>query len=640
MIKKLLLSFITVLFSIALVSAQPHTHHNAKTTTGDISETYYDVKHLKFNLNFADTTLFISGDVTTTAQVTASLLSVYTFELDTLMIIDSAKVNGAVLPVVATGDSIRMITLPTALSSGDVFTAQIFYHGQPPAGSGFFNGVTHAVTAAGSNMVFTVSDPYVAKNWWPAKQCIDDKIDSVDMWVTVPAGQVVASNGLLHNIDSISNPGYYRYQWSTHYPIDYYLISVTVGPYVIDTSYIHFAGSIDSMLIQNFFLDTATFYPAFKSNFDSIRMIMAYYDTVYGRYPFWQEKYGMNYTTLPGGMEHQTMTTIGVTSVSVIAHELCHQWFGDHVTYNRWGDVWLSEAFATHSEDLFEEHFHSAAAALAYRKTQHNYAMSAPGGSVFVTDTSSSNTLFDQRLVYDKGAAVVRMLRFLAPADSTFFNVLKAYQQTYAFGLGSEEGLQSIAETQYGISLDTFFNQWIYGQGYPKYAIKWDQVGSTVYVRLIQTTSSPASVPLFSTPLELQFHSATADTIVRVYNNADTQVYVFDWSPTMTTVYLDPNAWVLCKLNGLVGHDTTLSISNEAPAGIEAYPNPAKNYWWIDQLPTGYNLSLTDIAGHTMWTGRSTPGTTTIPAANLARGTYLLKATNGLDTQSVKLVHW
>src|SRR4051812_32861676 len=100
----------------------------AKTTLSDLGEADYDIKYLKFDLHFTDTSTYIKGNVSTTAQVVASSMINYIFELDSVITIDSAKVNGAIYPVAQIGFK-RTITLPSALSSGSFFTAQIFYHG-------------------------------------------------------------------------------------------------------------------------------------------------------------------------------------------------------------------------------------------------------------------------------------------------------------------------------------------------------------------------------------------------------------------------------------------------------------------------------------------------------------------------------
>ncbi len=618
--------------------------HN-RITTADPGELSYDLKHLTFQLHITDTSTFVIGDVTAGAVVTADSLSQYFFELDSTIVIDSVKYNGAPATVSRTGNVSKLI-FPATLFAGSYFNAEVFYHGVPPASGGFFTGLTHAVSSGGTHMVYSVSDPWAAKDWWPCKQCIDDKIDTVDMFVSVPAGVRDGSNGELAGVDSTTHPGFWNFHWQSHYPIDYYLISISAARYVESRAYMHFSGSSDSMLVQNFFYDTTTFYPQYKAEYDSIGQIIDYFSTLFGRYPFWKEKYGMCYTTLPGGMEHQTMTTIGNPYTSftpwtyIIAHELCHQWFGDNVTYREWGDTWLSEGFATFAEQLFYNRFWTPAAAKNHRAALNNNAMSNPCGRIWVTDTLLADSLFYQRLVYNKGQAVVNMLRYTAPVDSLFFTVLKTYQQRYGLSNASTTDLKTIADSVYGMNLDTFFNQWIYGQGYPQYRIWWNQTGSDVYLKLVQTASCAGTTPLFSTFLELQLHSATSDTFLKVFNNADTQIYNFTWAPTMTTVYLNPNVWTLCKLLGTVQLDTTLGVTIPVASGISVSPNPTHNYWEVMRVPANAMLVLYDVLGNTVWKGKSTTGKTRIPGEGLPAGNYTLQYRSATDTGTLRLEHW
>jgi aminopeptidase N len=639
----------TLLFSCALLVTTAHafacqfclSHFNhklhAKTTTADAGEDNYDIKHLRFNLNVTDTSIYIQGNVSTTAQVTASSMSEYVFELGTTMIIDSAKFNGALVPVVTSG-VIRKITMGTPLPSGTMFTAQIFYHGMPPSGAGFFNGVTHAVSSGGTHMVYTVSDPWVALNWWPCKQSVNDQADSVDMFITVPAGVVDGSNGVLVSVDNTSLPGYSTFHWQTHCPIDYYLISIAVARYAEYKSYMHFTGSTDSMLVQNFLMDTATFNPLYKANFDSVAYMIDYFSSLYGRYPFWQEKYGMSYTNLGGGMEHQTMTTIGVPNTNTIAHELAHQWFGDNVTYKTWGDMWLSEGFATFSEQIFLDRFWGSAAAKVHRQGFINQALTKPCGMTYVNDTSSSDSLFTVNQ-YPKAAMIINTLRYMAPDDSNFFRVLRTYQSTYGGKNASTADFKAIAEAEYGTNLDTFFNQWIYGRGYPLYKVSWNQSGSTVYVKLMQSQSCPSYTKHFSTPVEIQLHSASADTFIKVYNSIDTQTFTFDWAPTVSTVFLNSNARTLLRTLPPVVKDATLGMGYLSPEKIRIHPNPSRNFWQVEELPEDTALALLDMNGKVIWQGSSAKGITTIPGERLPAGNYVLRV-NGTNEESVKLVHW
>lgn len=614
-----------------------YNHKHAKTTTADAGEDDYDIRHLRFNLNVTDTSIYIQGDVTTTAQVTAASMSEYVFELGTTMIIDSAKFNGAPATV-STSGIVRKITAPSPLPAGTMFSAQIFYHGMPPAGGGFFNGVTHAISSHGTHMVYTVSDPWVALNWWPVKQSVNDQADSVDMFVTVPAGVTDASNGLLLSVDNTTLPGYSTFHWQTKYPIDYYLISIAVARYAEYKSYMHFTGSTDSMLVQNFLMDTTTFNPLYKANFDSVGYTIDYFSQLYGRYPFWHEKYGMSFTNLGGGMEHQTMTTIGVTGTSTIAHELAHQWFGDNVTYKTWGDMWLSEGFATFSEQLFFEHFWSANKAKATRVSWLNSQIfSQPCGMTYVNDTSTSDSLFTINQ-YPKAAMIISTLRYMAPDDNTFFHMLRTYQSTYGGQNASTADFKAIAEAEYGTNLDTFFNQWIYGRGYPMYRVNWNQSEGTVWVKLMQSQSCPSYTKHFSTPVEVTLHSASADTIIKVYNSADTQVFSFHWPATVTAVYINNDAVTLLKVLS-VSKDATLGIGAVTPDKIRIHPNPSKNYWEVEELPEDTALVLVDMTGKVIWQGNSDKGNATIPGERLPTGNYVLRIA-GNSEASVKLVHW
>ena len=236
----------------AYCAAGRHKAAPKTTALSDTAENNYDIKYLKFNLNLNNTSTYVSGDVTTYAQVTAATLSAYVFELNNVLTIDSLKINGTLQTVTTTG-VVRKVSLSSSLSSGSFFTAQVFYHGTSPIGTGFFtSGLNQSVLASGTHIMYSCSDPDWALDWWPCKQSITDKIDSVDMWVTVPDSTKVGSNGLLQSLTSVA-PGYVQYKWKTKYPIDYYLISVAVAPYVDFSSYMHFSGSTDSMLIQQYF---------------------------------------------------------------------------------------------------------------------------------------------------------------------------------------------------------------------------------------------------------------------------------------------------------------------------------------------------------------------------------------------------
>ena len=614
----------------------------AKTTVADPAEDNYDVKYVKLNLAMDNLSTTISGDATTKAVSVVPSLSAYVFELVSTLTIDSVLINGVSSPVTTVGN-IRTVALSPAVPMGGLFTAQVFYNGTPASGTLMSTlGINSVASPSwGNRATFTLSESYHAFEWWPAKQSLRDKIDSSEVWITVPDSLKAGSNGLLQNITTV-DAGHVRYEWKERYPIDYYLISVSVADYVDHSYYMHFTGSTDSMLVQNYVYNNPATLPAFVSVIDSTGMMIDYFSQLYGRYPFWQEKYGHCMAPLGGGMEHQTMTTLGFFEVTIDAHELGHQWFGDNATCGTWADIFMNEGFASYSEDLFLDHFHNHAAMLNDIQARQNNVKSSPGGAIYVDDTTNENRIFDSRLSYDKGACLLHMLRFVINNDSVFFQTYKNYQAQMTDSSGMISDYKTVVQNTAGstvnqMNIDTFFNQWAYLEGYPIYTVKWNEMGHDVYIKLDQTTSMPSSDPLFYTPIELRLHSTSGDTVVRVFNNQASQLYHFTWSKTMIGMTFDPNYWLLYQLASM-SEDPALSVAQVAKSSIHVMPNPTSTYWQLDGLTTDNKLTLSDMTGRVLWSAQGVNNNVQIPAQELVRGMYLLQIKNNEGTTTVKLV--
>ncbi len=599
--------------------------HTAKTTLASSLLEQYDVHYIKLDLNLSPLNTQLSGNAITGATTLQSM-STYAFELNDSLVIDSAFFNGVAVTPSRISANLRGLTLPTALAAGNAFQVQIFYHGTSLNGTGFFtHGLNHYALMHGVNITFSLSDPNLARDWWPCKQSLTDKIDSADLWFTVPAGSMAGSNGrLLRTIPKGSDQ---QFQWRTVYPIEYYLISVAVAPYVLHQQTVRFAGSPDMMPVQHFMYDTAYYMPRMQAAIDSTPMMINYFSQLFGRYPFWKEKYGHCLAPLLGGMEHQTMTTLGVDlPATLIAHELGHQWWGDNVTYSSWQDVWLSEGWASYCEQLFVEHFQGAAAARNYRTRVFNRVMGAAGGSVIVDDTTDVNRIFSSRLTYDKGAAVAHMLRYVAPSDSVFFAALQTYQQHYRFGLANTDSLRTIMEAAYGYSLDTFFTQWVYKQGYPIIGGSWNQQGNDIYIQLRQTSSVPSSVAVFATPIDLQLNGAGGmDTVVRVYFNQATQDYHFTWWQPISGFGTDPENQIV-NGDAAISKDPTLSVAVVTQPAFTVTPNPSSTgYWTLHGATDGNAVRLYDAAGRLVWQGEQKGRSLQLGDSALPAGIYTMQ---------------
>ena len=600
----------------------------AKTTVASPEEDYYDIRYVKMEIAATNTSTAIEGHVTTVARVVVPTMTEYYFELSDQLAIDSAKINGQIVTVTQVNTFVRKVALPTPIAQNNSFTAEVFYHGAPTGGTCFFtNGILNQTDASiPVQVTHTVSAAIHSRDWWPCKQSLTDKIDSADIWITVPTGLKVASNGLLRNVTPIG-PGQNRYEWASRYPADYYLLSFSIAPYAEYNYFMHFLNSTDSMLVQSYIYNDPTILQQHKDELDSIGLIVNHFSEIFGRYPFDREKFGICLTPLGGGMENQTMVSLGSLDITLIAHELAHQWWGDNVTCGSLKDMWLNEGFASYCEQLFVEHFHGVPAALSYRTPVFNRVMNGPGssgGSVYVSDTTTEGRIYSSSLTYDKGAAVAHMLRFVINNDSLYFKVLQDYQQQFAYGTATTEDLKTLAEQNSNQDLDTFFHQWIYMEGYPTYSATWFQNGSQVLLKLSHTASKPSSVPVFKLPIEMKLQSGAGDTTIRIYNDHAVQYYSFQWTNNMTGLLIDPNNHILNKVGSIATDPNLVSVSSPQIENIEIYPNPADSYWTVKHIPINSELILIDMFGNQIWKSTTKEATVQIPSGALRQGTYIL----------------
>ena len=574
-----------------------------RLSVSQINETRkYNVHYYLLDISLTN----LSTDIAGTGEIHATALENLDsalFELYDDLTITEIRVNGSPVSYSRVASAIKV---PVNTLQNNAFIIAIDYNGIPPTtgqnpmgGSGLASHTdnTYAVTTTSS-----LSQPFSSYEWWPCKQYLGDKADSSLVKITVPSNCKAGSNGLLINVIDLGN-GTTRYEWKNSHPIDYYLISVAVGEYVEYISYSNPEGSPNPILIQDYIYNVPQFLTDCEFNINETGRIIELYSQLFGLYPFYDEKYGHCVSQIGGGMEHQTMTTQSNFNGNLNAHELGHQWFGDHVTCASWADIWVNEGFATYSQYLYLENMYPE-----QREQQmidyHTAAMQYFDGQVYVEgdDTLNTSAIFRYRLTYAKGAAIINTMRFVINNDSLFFQGLKDYQTNYGDSVATGLDVEKSLENASGIDLSNVFQEWYYGEGYPFYNVRWNTVGHDLSLEITQHPSAFWSTPKFTNPLEISFtREDLPDTTIRFEVTELTNQYYLQHLGRISGVKaIDPYNWIINDSDTII-HDPNFiaptPIGSTIP-DVEISPNPTDGPLLIVvRTPGKHTLKLIDSSG-------------------------------------------
>lgn len=572
-------------FIKALIPGKEHGRNRAfypnSSKTGN-----YDLKHYRFDLQVDTEVEYIKGNVTPTFLMTSDAGTVY-FDFNSEMNIDSVFYHGQKVEAEFTGDYEMKVNLGTVIKKGELDSLTIYYQGNPSSsGFGSFE-IGNMNCDQNKHVLWTLSEPFGARDWWPTKQTLNDKIDSTDIYVTTPVGYKVGSNGLL--ISSTEKNGYVTHFWKHTYPEPAYLIAIAVADYAEYIDWVPL-DSGDSLMVLEYVYPCNLTYA--KSKTSDIVPSMQLFIKLFGEYPYAKEKYGHAQFGWGGGMEHSTMTFISSFGHSLLAHELAHQWFGDKITCGSWEDIWLNEGFATYIEGLTYDFGINPQKWLTWKSNNLNSALSQPNGSVFVDDTTSVGRIFSGSLSYSKGAYVLHMLRYVT-GDDDFFAAIRNYihDDDLIYGYALTEDLIEHFEKQTGKQLDEFFNDWIYGKGFPVYSFEFDSKSDgTVSIKVRQKQSDP-SVSYFEMPVPVNLKGSNKDTTVILYNDHDAQVFDLDIGFKVDELIFDPEKWLCAKV------DQVNEISELQFEENSVSPNPASDRITVFSERQLMRVIITDMSG-------------------------------------------
>lgn len=583
----------------------------------------YDVNYYGLSLSMTNTSTALAGYADMQGKAVISI-DTLVYELFSTLTIDSIVVNGISLPFTHQNSVVQVsVNLPSESS----FIVRTYYHGTPPdAQTNPLGGAGMSYDTSpswGNEVVWSLSQPFSAYEWWPCKQSLTDKADSCSVQITVPSSCKAGSNGLLQNTVDLGN-GTTRYEWKHRHPIDYYLISVAVAEYVEYTIFANPTNAPAPILIQNFIYNNPQTLPNFQADINETADFIELFYALFGPYPFEDEKYGHCMAPISGGMEHQTMTTQGFFERSLTAHELGHQWWGDHVTCASWSDIWLNEGFASYCEYLMLENLYPGDE-ITKMADVHDNVKSQPGGSVWVIDSLNEGRIFSGRLSYDKGSAIIHTLRFLTNNDSLFFSSLRHFLQLYASSTANGIDFRNDFSAQTGIDLTSFFDQWYFGEGYPTYSVEWEQSGNNAKVIISHSTSRPSITPTFTNPLALTFaRPSNTDTTIRFDITSNSDTFLLSGIGTINnSISIDPSNWIINGV-GTISMLAPSKVNLPKETDLVLFPNPCQDRLMIKNLSQNGRFELYEMTGKKVKSG-SIDKDQYISLEEVNPGNYLLR---------------
>lgn len=599
-----------------------------------------DIKFYELNLDIDFNSSRLRGSVTVNGVIGNIYPDFIELDLYDNMTVDSILQNNIPILYLHENDMLKIPISDITLNDENLFSLTIFYQGTPDhCGAGGFKFDEHQ----NIGHVWTLSEAYCARSWWPCKDDPSDKADSVNIIVSVPIepAYIVASNGLLSSTTINNNKK--TYFWKERYPITTYLVSLAIYPYTKWVDQYVSPISSDTMLIEHYVFPDR--YEASYPNYSLTKDMLSFFSELFGEYPFISEKYGHADFTWGGGMEHQTLSSMGSFSQNLMVHELGHSWWGNLITCKTFNDIWLNEGFARYCQALWAEHMYGRE---AYFDFMNNHAYYG-AGTIYVENPSSNSQIFSAGLSYNKASWVLHMLRHKV-GETMFFDILKSYasNDSLSYNAASTSDFQKVCEDISGLDFEQFFQQWIYGEKYPKYELSWWHEGNGIYnVKIDQVQS----YNFFSMPIDLKFSGSAGpmlvDTTIVIENNNFSQLYEFSgFNFLVENVMLDPENWILKEATYSVNE-----IDNILPDRVEvekAFPNPfnskVKLSFYINPQfgDTHVNVNIFDLRGkivESLIDNEFIPGyhTTFWNANGKSSGVYFIQLAtdNYIDSQKI-----
>lgn len=517
----------------------------------------FDVTYYEIDLGVDPSARSIAGGVTTVARILEPTRRLV-LDLDTTFTVSRITElfggRSRELPWERRGGRL-WIDLERERAAGSTAAVRVEYSGNPRVApqAPWDGGFVWARTEGGQPWIATAVQGEGPDVWWPSKDHVSDKPDSVGIHIRVPEPLVVATNGRLRDVDGHEDDTRtYRYHVST--PISAYNIALNIAPYEI------IEGELDSVAgeeMEVLFFALPEDEERAEDFMPEIIDHLEFHEELLGPYPFRADGYKVAQTPHLG-MEHQTVIAYGADFDNgamtggvdwgfdaLHHHELSHEWWGNMVTNRDWKDMWIHEGFGTYMQALYAERLGGPDLYRGYMNSQREYIVNRAAVAPRESRTSGEIYFDSGSDIYGKGAWVLHSLRFLL-GDEDFFEAFRrmAYPDPADEGVtdgshvrfATTDDFLEIAERVSGKELDWFFEVYLRQGALPTLAAQ--RQGDVVRFRW----AGPGGLP-FPMPLEVEVDGGRT---VLPMTGGEGQITV----PAGTEVIADPDGWILRSNQG------------------------------------------------------------------------------------------
>ncbi|MEN9522199.1 MAG: hypothetical protein RL065_576 [Bacteroidota bacterium] len=575
---------------------QQHFNFTSKAKIiGTSTDKSFDIKYERLEFFINPNVWSIQGEITFHFETLLQPFNYLILDCSDSLIVDSVYYHNSPNLFHRSTDQL-IVDFFSSIQQNSIDSITIFYHGKPVGKNGF--GAFKQQTHNGSGIIWTLSEPYGAADWMPCKQSLNDKIDSIDIFITAPDSFISVSNGIRKSISNNSNLN--TTHWQHRYPIATYLIAIACTNY---TEYNEFViNNNDSLLIQNFAYPEDTFYAKAITPF--LLNIFKFYEKRFGDYPFRKEKYGHAQFGWGGGMEHQTQTFVSNYNLGLLAHELAHQWFGDKATCYSWSDIWLNEGFATYCAAMADECCGIYENWQSWKWGSYQRLMDINSGSVFCDDTTKVSRIFSGDYTYLKGAWVLHQLRYQM-GDTLFFNAVKNYIQSpeIKYSYTNTDFFKKNIEVTWNKKVDNFFKIWYSGKEIPELKIKWFQNKENLLSVKIQFISNQNDELFWAMKLPFRLSKyaeggVRKDTLIFLNFTSNNQTFEINLNEKIDILYFDPDCWFLVRKD--VQQTPEAGFNNSS--SFYFFPNPSSQFIYFNQSQFHFTqFSFYDILGRLVY---------------------------------------